>query len=486
MDQETESNPTKWEFFETLKRYESFDWDDPNTSSFFPIAESNPNGRYLIIKSQSKDFDLDTVHPFKLRKFLENQFPGYSELVKLRQGGFMLKTKTSKQALDAIQSLDEIPEHGKISVSSVKNLNEVRGVIFGKELLYLTDEELKAAMAEYNVVSIRRMKRTVNGRSDFSGTFVIAFDINTLPKNIKVINFSYNVRPFIPGPFQCFKCLSFGHPTAKCSSEKEYCPKCGAEKSEDHVCGAMKCKNCPSGKNDHSPTSPNCPEYLFEKIVQRKRVQQKLSYSKAKADILHVCDTAIRKNKESYSCVLASDEREIITKTKQIDEKIQTRTLMNKMIENKLAKYDELIKHYQSLIKQQKEREAQLYEIENVAIQNGLVSANEAKKLREDVIGEEIEIDDDFSDDENIFEYKGPDMEVESEECNIANDPPGQSPLKKIKVGNNNVAPRNSFSTTGSSNNHTNQGTRCSQRLLSRNEKSKTQVDVNLGRDKNL
>lgn len=437
MGQKTEPGPNKWEYFETLRRYDGFDWDNPNTVSFFVDETTNPDGRYVMIKSQSKEFDLDGVHPYKLQKFLERYFPGYVELVKLRQGGLMLKTKTAKQALDAIKSLDEIPDHGKISVSSVKNLNEVRGVIYGKELLCLTDEELKAAMSEYNVVSIRRMNRTVNGESISSGSFVLTFDLKTLPKDIKVVNFSYRVRAFVPGPYQCFKCLSFGHPTQRCTSTVEYCFKCGAEKGENHVCGEKQCKNCPPERNNHSPTSSDCPEYLFEKVVQRKRTQQKISYSKAKSDLLRLCESSSHKDKESYAAVSSSQEREISMKIAHIDSKIATQTIMNKTLEDKLAKYDELIAYYKDLIKKTEERKQELLELERSVVEKGIMSIEQTKHLRE--INEIIECDDEFTDDDDIFDKDVEDMETEHDqnfEC-IGNSPTtAGKAVKRLKTGN--------------------------------------------------
>lgn len=69
-----------------------------NTEPSFFSQDKNNEGKYIIIENEENTFDVNSIHPFVLQKFLESNFSGYTDLRKLNAGKVMLKTRTNAQA----------------------------------------------------------------------------------------------------------------------------------------------------------------------------------------------------------------------------------------------------------------------------------------------------------------------------------------------------------------------------------------------------
>ena len=94
----------------------------------------------------------------------------------------------------------------------------------------------------------------------------------------------FKVSPFIPRPWQCFKCQAFGHNTSNCTgadkcvscSENHSLENCPYKKQEGNE--VKKCSNC-HGK--HTANYGGCEKMKKEKEVQQVRVKQNVSYRDA-------------------------------------------------------------------------------------------------------------------------------------------------------------------------------------------------------------
>lgn len=111
------------DFLEFLKKIENSNWVSHPDVSFFPAAK-NTEGKYIIIESEDNEkFSVNNIHPFTLQKFLEINFPGFTDLSKLGNGNVMLKTKTAAQADKFIDKVIDLYDHGKVRVNNVNQGN---------------------------------------------------------------------------------------------------------------------------------------------------------------------------------------------------------------------------------------------------------------------------------------------------------------------------------------------------------------------------
>lgn len=362
-----EKKSLKWDYKSLLKEYDDMNWVSPETISFFPNT-STSTGKYVIIEGEENLKDINSIHPFMLKKFLESNFPGFTELKKLKNGKCMFKTGTMAQANKFSGSLIDMYDLGKVRVNSMKNLNEVRGVIIGKELMHLTEDQIKQALVPHKVIEVRRIKRQLNGVLAESPVHVITFDQSDLPKEVKIVNFVYHPRLYIPSPYQCMKCLEHGHSAKFCKAPEVLCRLCSEKKAENHNCTEKSCKNCPTD-NDHSPTSNECPVYQFEKIVQKMRVQKKISYQQAKHELLKMIESKMNSNEKSFSQALNLGEKENLMRQiteqeqqnkrdREVNEALKTLLTENECILEERKKLLERLK------KQKEEMEAVEREIE--------------------------------------------------------------------------------------------------------------------------
>ena len=95
---------------------------------------------------------------------------------------------------------------------------------------------------------------------------ILHFNQVDLPKEVSVGYVKVKVRPFVPSPMRCFRCLRFGHTRERCRNQ----PACGKCSSRDHSsdsCTAetLRCVNCDRDQSPHSAFDPSCPAYLAEK-----------------------------------------------------------------------------------------------------------------------------------------------------------------------------------------------------------------------------
>lgn len=279
----------------------------------------------------------------------------------------MLKTKTTAQADKFIDKVVDLYDNDKVRVNNVKNMNEIKGIIFGKELTHLTEEELKRALEPYKVSNIRQLTRRLNDKTIPIGAYVLTFDRNELPKDIKIVNFIYHPRPYYSGPFQCGRCLGYGHIIKTCTSERKLCRSCGSEELDNHKCPESCCPNCPDGSNSHCPTNSNCPEFLFEKVVQKLRTQKKISYRHAKTELLKKCQENFKSRNQTFSNQVLKYNED----TMDLEGRIESQRAQNKRAEQLnetlrklVAENEEILKERRQLLETLRKQREQQLEIE--------------------------------------------------------------------------------------------------------------------------
>lgn len=106
----------------------------------------------------------------------------------------------------------------------------------------------------------------------------IVFKGDCLPSYVKVGHFRHPVRPFVPKPLQCLKCMRLGHVRSVCENAA-VCSRCAETHSADD-CRAtvLKCSNC---HGPHEASSKDCPNMKRELAVLKQMARDHSSHREA-------------------------------------------------------------------------------------------------------------------------------------------------------------------------------------------------------------
>ena len=173
--------------------------------------------RFLLIKGADDERPLFKLSPFAVNKaFVAILGSDPFNIRKLRNGSILVP----------------------IDVSPHYSLNTKKGVIRCPDIEDCSDDEILEGLKAEGVFKPDRISVFRDGQRKPTGTFILTFQSQTLPKFIKVGYYSVAVSQFILNPVRCYKCKKFGH-TKFNSRKNEVCTKCG---QEDHT-DSQKCKN---------------------------------------------------------------------------------------------------------------------------------------------------------------------------------------------------------------------------------------------------
>lgn len=143
--------------------------------------KDNSGKSLLITKANGKSFEINS---FKLQKLIEAAANGKVETARLRQDGkISVTTKDNLQAerIKAITKFDN--ERIKVEMDDAKNKSI--GVIFCRDLKFVTDDQILENLAEQKVEAIRRMKKmNEKGETIETGLYFITFATKELPMQL--------------------------------------------------------------------------------------------------------------------------------------------------------------------------------------------------------------------------------------------------------------------------------------------------------------
>ena len=207
--------------------------------------------------------------PFNIKKLRNGEI--LIEVDKEAQGSKLLKTTKLNLTMDNV-----IP----INVSPHYSLNTKKEVIGCPDIKDCSDEEILEGLKDEGVIKLDRILVFRDGQRKPTGTFMLTFQSQTLPKYIRVGYYRVAVSQFIPNPVRCYKCQKFGHTKFNCR-KNEVCTKCG---QEDHT-DSQECKNeakCINCQGKHASNDKECPKRKEEKEIQRIKAERGISYTEAK------------------------------------------------------------------------------------------------------------------------------------------------------------------------------------------------------------
>lgn len=195
--------------------------------------------------------------------------------------------KFPKVNTDAMQELLKINKFGDYLVKCRRPISQQfsRGVV-GPIGLETSDQELTEYLCRKHP-SIQKVQRLKKGSQKLPTLHVlITFNSTELPEHIVIGYQQFQVRRYIPNPWQCFKCQRFGHSAADCKA-KARCMLCAGQhlsndcpqKEEGRVPNAvLKCANC---QGNHSSNFGGCVQIQKAREVEKIRANNNVTYRDA-------------------------------------------------------------------------------------------------------------------------------------------------------------------------------------------------------------
>lgn len=245
--------------------------------------------KFLVMKSTKENEDLEELNPFLLKKCVDSVAQGeVKSCKKLRNGTVLILTFNSLQAKHLIQ-LTQLNDEFPVNVSEHNSLNQSKGVVSVRDFKFMSDEQILLEMKSQYVTAIHRIKiRFGDKTGQDSGTYFLTFNQPTPPESIRSGYDSIPVRPFIPEPLRCFKCLRFGHTKFRCDDKENENGICGNCAAPQHVNRAEKerckenpkCVNC--GSVEHGSFDKKCNVYQKEKEIVAIKMNEKCDYDEAR------------------------------------------------------------------------------------------------------------------------------------------------------------------------------------------------------------
>ena len=246
--------------------------------------------RVLVISSETRK--LSSLSPFQRREGCD-RMGKILRCDKLRDGGVEVEFASEMEAgraLSATSFTYTVKDKGErrevrvpITVTAHRTKNGSKGVIHCTDLEDVGDEDIEDGLAEFGVIAARRIKSKRNGVLVPTHNIILTFNQFDLPKEVVVGYLRVKVRPYIPSPLRCFRCLRFGHTRDYCKG-RPTCAKCASNEHDSEECTAQspRCINCDETQTPHSAFDRSCPALLREKEILTFKVTNNLTFREAR------------------------------------------------------------------------------------------------------------------------------------------------------------------------------------------------------------
>ena len=169
----------------------------------------------------------------------------------------------------------------KCSVTPQLSLITSKGIVCCPALSKVTNDDIKAGMAEHGVTDVRRITVRHDGIIKPTNIFVLTFNLPNLPTFVIIGFIQVKVDVYIPNPLRCYNCQVFGLHKNKCGRHVVCC-NCG----EPEHCGPIvvcdkpaKCVNC---SDDLPANSKQCPQWEKGNEIIKIEYENNISFPDAK------------------------------------------------------------------------------------------------------------------------------------------------------------------------------------------------------------
>ncbi|XP_046685447.1 uncharacterized protein LOC124371177 [Homalodisca vitripennis] len=239
-----------------------------------------PTPLFLVLSHKEDGKTLTKVSPFLIHKSLVACGGQPKSIRKLRNGTILVEAANciqSKKFLKMTSFFDQVP----ITVQPHASLNSSKGIVFCRDLMDCSEEEIKDELQCEMVTDVVRIVRTENGVKVPTPGLIITFAKPHPPETIKAGYLSLSVRPYFKNPQRCFRCQRFGHSSKVCSNP-ETCSRCGDEGHQEEGCkNETRCINC---KGKHPAYSRDCNIFKEEREILKIMTIEKLSFNEARKE----------------------------------------------------------------------------------------------------------------------------------------------------------------------------------------------------------
>jgi hypothetical protein len=151
---------------------------------------------------------------------------------------------------------------GKSSVGAYIPTAKVDGVVSGVPL-HVEDEQILKLVSRViksgNTVSCKVTKaaRLSTAKGEKTKAIRLTFEAETLPDQVVINAWKFEIRPYVAQVVRCYKCQRFGHTAKNCHAKAATCSNCGGKNHKSGDCHAprRKCYNC---GGEHSSAYKGC------------------------------------------------------------------------------------------------------------------------------------------------------------------------------------------------------------------------------------
>lgn len=261
--------------------------NDNSSDNLYKLTDKGPYVVHLASKKDSDDNMTQDLHDVDIGlKLKQMKTKGIWEIKKVTRKELKIIFGSKEEANWFLKG----NQPNLLGVNAfIPRYNVVKvGIVFDIPTLY-SEEYLKENLtAEVPIMEVRRCqkRKVLNGRKTQewipANTVKLTFRGQAVPDEV-IFGFSKRkVKPDVPQPIQCFKCLRFGHMAKFCRQEGNTCQRCGTrhEFSRENPCSnGMKCFHCHSDK--HDGCSRDCPEFLRNKLIKEAMFFDNITFGEA-------------------------------------------------------------------------------------------------------------------------------------------------------------------------------------------------------------
>ncbi|KAK4305942.1 hypothetical protein Pmani_022216 [Petrolisthes manimaculis] len=188
--------------------------------------------------------------------------------------GVLIKAKDLTQAMMLLNlpcPTDSMFE----SIKPQRTFNYSKGRIYNEDLYEFSEEDI-LAMCPDNIQRVTKMKGSKN-------MIILTFYGSHIPDSININPTSFEVKPFVERPLQCFCCYEFGHGRRNCNNRSR-CGNCSA--SDAHLISECRSESsCFYCRDAHPLRSRQCKMYLLEQDILHLANSQFISIGSARRQL---------------------------------------------------------------------------------------------------------------------------------------------------------------------------------------------------------
>ena len=105
------------------------------------------------------------------------------------------------------------------------------------------------------------VRRRTNDDGSISSRVEFTMAVARVPRNVRLLGYSYPLTPVIPPPRRCFTCQRFRHISNQCRSSRPICEFCSENHPPDSCPNKLRSAFCSNCCGDHVASSRECPVY---------------------------------------------------------------------------------------------------------------------------------------------------------------------------------------------------------------------------------